>query len=286
MTIPPLTVPRSVGILAGSRVSSRRCSGRSLDRCLSPQRRTCARPLGFPGIADLPIGSWVSPSSFFLPVAHASRPELRRGMPALFRFPFPITSSAGIPATAPSWVLMVGTAFRGGPPTQFLGYSNTDYSVIPNLPAQPRALLEASNPSPIALAASWVLMVGTAFRGGPPTRFLGYSKTDYSVIPNLPAQPRALLEASNPSPIALAASWVLMVGTAFRGGPPTRFLGYSKTDYSVIPNLPAQPRTLLEASNPSPIASPLPSALSANLCALCGNLFSPSFNASTSKVAP
>ena len=204
MTIPPLTVARS------------------------------ARPLGFPGIADLPIGSWVSPSSFFLPVAHASRPELRRVMPALFRFPFPITTSTGIPGTT----------------------------------------------------ASRVLMVGTAFRGGPPTQLLGYSKTDYSVIPNLPAQPRALLEASNPSPIALVPSRVLMVGTAFRGGPPTQFLGYSNTDYSVIPNLLAQPRALLEASNPSPIASPLPSALSANLCVLCGNLFSPSFNASTSKVAP
>ena len=82
------------------------------------------------------------------------------------------------------------------------------------------------------------------------------------------------------------ASRVLMVGTAFRGGPPTQFLGYSNTDYSVIPNLLAQPRAFLEASNPSPIASPLPSALSANLCVLCGNLFSPSFNASTSKVAP
>ena len=155
-------------------------------------------------------------------------------MPALFRFPFPITTSAGILALAPSRVLIVGTAFRGGPPTQLLGYSKTDYSVIPNLPAQPRALLEASNPSPIALVPSRVLMVGTAFRGGPPTQFLGYSNTDYSVIPNLLAQPRALLEASNPSPIA----------------------------------------------------SPLPSALSANLCVLCGNLFSPSFNASTSKVAP
>ena len=153
MTLPPLTVPRSASILAGSWVSSRPCSGRSLacpelrrarpdagsDRCLSPQRRSCARPLGFPGIADLPIGSWVSRSSFFLPVALASRPELRRVMRALFRFPVPI---------------IVGTAFRGGPPTQLLGYSKTDNFAIPNLPPQPRTLLEASNPSPIAPSPS------------------------------------------------------------------------------------------------------------------------------------
>ena len=76
------------------------CSGRSLacpelrrarpeagrDRCLWPQRRSCARPLGFPGTADLPIGSWVFSSLDFLPVALASRPELRRVMPTLWGY--------------------------------------------------------------------------------------------------------------------------------------------------------------------------------------------------------
>ena len=65
------------------------------DRCLRPQRRFRARPLGFPGIADLPIGSWV---------------------------------------------LFVGTAFQGGPPTKILGYSITVNHAIPN---------ESTNPSSV-----------------------------------------------------------------------------------------------------------------------------------------
>ena len=139
------------------------CSGRSLacpelrrarpdagrDRCLWPQRRSCARPLGFPGTADLPIGSWVSPISALLPVALASRPELRRVMSALLGLrlqpqPFPTTISVCIPLCATSWVLFVGTAFRGGPPTKVLGYSITDHA-IPN---------ELTNPSSVPPSSS------------------------------------------------------------------------------------------------------------------------------------
>ena len=88
---PPSWVsPRSAGFHA-STPKPFPCSGRSLacpelrrarpdagrDRCLCPQRRSCARPLGLPGIADLPIGSWVSPISALLPVALAFMPALR-----------------------------------------------------------------------------------------------------------------------------------------------------------------------------------------------------------------
>ncbi len=93
---------------------------------------------GFPGNADLPIGSWVSPSSFFLPGVLASRPELRRVMPALLGLklqppPFPIPGVSGIPVypvRAGSWAIFVGTAFRGGPPSQFLA-SKTKPSITP-----------------------------------------------------------------------------------------------------------------------------------------------------------
>ena len=105
--------------------------------------------------------------------------------------------SAGI--RAGSWVIFVGTAFRGGPPSKFLA-STTTLSFratrglrVCSVPAIPNLTGSAG-----ILAGSWAFsstiydsrtathesrltaFVGTAFRGGPPTQFLSSQQLRHS----------------------------------------------------------------------------------------------------------